>query len=168
MKNHSEENKLLYNKQRHFCVSLLRKEKKEYFAKINEKDIFDNRKFWQTVKPFISDKVKSKESIILVNNNNIESNEFDVAKTFNEFFSNIVKNLEIPEYQYEDNLHIRLSSNPVLHAIMKYRNHPSIDTIRQYCSAQRFPSFYFSAVDKNAVRKEIRKPLRTLIFQSKF
>ena len=40
---------------------------------------------------------------------------------------------------------------------MKYRNHPSINTIRQYCSAQRFPSFYFSAVDKNAVRKEIRK-----------
>ena len=49
----------------------------------------------------------------------MESNEFDVAKTFNEFFSNIVKNLEIPEYQCEDNLRIRLSSNPVLHAIMK-------------------------------------------------
>ena len=157
LKNPSEENKLLSNKQRNFCVSLLRKEKKEYFSKINEKDISDNRKFWQTVKPFISDKIKSKESIILVNNNNIESNEFDVAKTFNEFFSNIVINLEIPEYQCEDNLHIRLSSNPVLHAIMKYRNHPSINTIRQYCSAQRFPSFYFSAVDKNAVRKEIRK-----------
>ena len=157
LKNPSEENKLLYNKQRNFCVSLLRKEKKEHFAKINEKDISDNRKFWQTVSSFISDKIKSKESIILVNTNNIESNEFDVAKTFNEFFSNIVKNLEIPEYQREDNLHIRLSSNPVLHATMKYRNHPSINTVRQYCRAQRFPSFYFSAVDKNAVRKEIIK-----------
>ena len=140
LKNPSEENKLLYNKQRNFCVSLLRKEKKEYFAKINEKDISDNRKLWQTVKPFVSDKIKSKESIILVNNNNIESNEFDIAKTFNEFFSNVVKNFEIPEYQCEDNLHNRLSSNPVLHAIMKYRNHPSINNIRQYCSAQRFPS----------------------------
>ena len=95
-----------------------------------------------------------------MNNNNIESNEFDlifVAKTFNEFFSNIVKNLEIPKNQCEYNLHIRLSSNPVLHAILKYRNHPSINTNRQYCRAQRFPSFYFSAVDKNAVCKEIRK-----------
>ena len=156
LKNHSEVSKLLYNKQRNFCVSLLRKEKKKYFAKINEKDISDNRKFWQTVKPFISGKIKSKESIILVSNNNIESNEFDVAKTFNEFFSNIVKNLEIPEYQCEDNLHIRFSSNLVLHAIMKYTNHPNINTIRQYCRAQRFPSVYFSAVDKNAVRKEIR------------
>ena len=157
LNNPSEENKLLYNKQRNLCVSLLRKEKKEYFAKINEKDISDNRKFWQTVKPIISDKIKSKESIILVKNNNIRSNEFHVAKTFNEFFSNIVKNLEIPEYQCEDNLRIRVSSNPVLHAIMKYRNHPSINTIRQYCRAQRFPSFYFSTVDKNAVRKEIKK-----------
>ena len=157
LKNPSEENKLLYNKQRNFCVSLLRKEKREYFAKMNEKDISDNRTFWQTVKHFISDKIKSKESIILVNNSNIESNEIDVAKTFNEFVSNIVKNLDIPEYQCEDNLHFRLSSNPVLHATTKFRNHPSINTIRQYCSAQRFPSFYSSEVDKNAVRKEIRK-----------
>ena len=156
-KNPSAENKSLYNKQRNFCVSLLRKEKREYFAKINEKDITDNRKFWQTVKPFISDKVKSKESIILVNNNNIESKETEVAKTFNHFFSNAVKNLKIPEYQCEDNLHTRLSSNPVLQAIMKYRNHPSIKSITKYRNNQRFPSFHFSAVDKNAVRKEIRK-----------
>ena len=31
--------------QRNFCLSLLRTEKKEYFANLNEKDITDNRKF---------------------------------------------------------------------------------------------------------------------------
>ena len=36
------------------------KEKKWCFAKINEKDITDNRKFWQTIKPFLSDNIKSK------------------------------------------------------------------------------------------------------------
>ena len=41
--------KLIDNKQRNFCISLLRKEKREYFAKLNEKDIADNRKFWHTV-----------------------------------------------------------------------------------------------------------------------
>ena len=41
--------------------------------------------------------------------------------------------------------------------MLKYRNQPGINTIRQYCRAQRFPSFYFSVVDKNAVRKEISK-----------
>ena len=58
LKNHNDQNKLLYNKQRKYCVSLLRKEKKEYFARLNEKDITDNRKFWHTVKPFLSDKAK--------------------------------------------------------------------------------------------------------------
>ena len=84
----------------------------------------------------------------------MESNETEVAKTLNEFLSNIVKNLEILEYQCEDNLHSRLSSNPVLQAIMKYRHQPSISIIRRY--SQRFPSFYFSVIDKNTVLKEIR------------
>ena len=107
LKNPTDQNKLIYNKQRNFCVSLLRKEKKEYFAKLNEKDITDKRKFWLIVKPVLSDKVKSRETIILVNNENIESNENEVAKTFNDFFSNIVKSLKIPEYQCEDDLRNR-------------------------------------------------------------
>ena len=62
LKNPNDQNQLLYNKQRNYCVSPLRKEKKEYFARLNEKDIIDNRKFWHTVKPFLSDKVKSRGS----------------------------------------------------------------------------------------------------------
>ena len=104
LKNPTDLNKILYNKQRNYCVSLLKKEKKEYFAKLNEKEITDNRKFWHTFKPFLSDKVKSKETIIIINNDNLRSKETEVAKTFNDFFSNIVKNLEIPKYKCEDNL----------------------------------------------------------------
>ena len=65
----------MYNKQRNFCVSLLGKEKKECFAKSNEKDINDNMKFWYTIKSFLSDKVRSRETITLVNSKNIESNK---------------------------------------------------------------------------------------------
>ena len=85
LKNTNDQNKLHYNKQRNYCISLLRKEKKEYFARLNEEDITDNRKFWYTVKPFHSDKVKSREAIILVNNENIKSNENEMANTFNDF-----------------------------------------------------------------------------------
>ena len=155
LKNPNDQNKLLYNKQRNYCVSLLRKKKKEYSARLNEKDITDNRKFWHTVKPFLSDKVKSREAIILVDNENIKSNENEMANTFNDFFSNIVKNLKIPEYQCENDLHNRLSSHPALQAIMKYRNHPSINIIRHF--SQRYSSFYFSQVEKNTVLKEIRR-----------
>ena len=46
-----------------------------------------------------------------------------MAKTFNDFFSNIVKNLKIPEYHCKDDLYNRLSSHPTLQAMLKYRNH---------------------------------------------
>ena len=62
--------------------------------------------------------------------------KLDLQKPINEFFSHIVKSLEILEYQCKHNLHSRLSSNPVLQAIMKYRYHPSINIIRKY--SQRF------------------------------
>ena len=55
--------KFPYTKQRNFCVLLLRKVKREYFTNLNEKNITDNRKFWQTVKPFLSKKNKSREKM---------------------------------------------------------------------------------------------------------
>ena len=61
LKNSTVANKLAYTKQRNFCVSLLRKVKKEYFANLNEKNITDNRKFRRTVKHFLSQKNKSRE-----------------------------------------------------------------------------------------------------------
>ena len=169
LKNPTDQNKLIYIKKRNFCFS---SEKREYFAKLNEKDITNNRKFWHTVKPFLSDKVKSRETITLINNENVASNENEKAKTLNDFFSNIVKNLKIPEYQHEDDLHNRLSNHPALQAILKYRNHPSINNI--WNSSQRFSSFYFLHVHTNTVLKEIRrlsakkKLFRIPIFPSKF
>ena len=61
LKNLTVANKLAYTKQRKFCVLLLRKLKRGYFANVKKKNITDNRKFWQTVKPFLSNKNKSRE-----------------------------------------------------------------------------------------------------------
>ena len=41
---------IVYIKQRNYCVSLLRKTKKDYYANLNEKDIADNKQFWRTCK----------------------------------------------------------------------------------------------------------------------
>ena len=81
LKNPTTENRLIYNRQRNFCLSLLRKGKREYFANLNKKDITDNRTFWHIVNPFLSDKIKSRENITLVNNENITSKEVEVANT---------------------------------------------------------------------------------------
>ena len=56
LKNRSEENRMLFCKQRNKCVSLLRKSKKDYFENLNEKNITDNKRFWKTVKHFLSRK----------------------------------------------------------------------------------------------------------------
>ena len=45
LKDPSAANIFSYNKQRNWCVSLLRKGKKKYFPNLNEKDIIVNKKF---------------------------------------------------------------------------------------------------------------------------
>ena len=45
----------------------MRKEKKNHVLQVStKKGITDDRKFWHTVKSFLSDKIKSRESIVLV------------------------------------------------------------------------------------------------------
>ena len=59
-KNPTDENRYIFTKQRNSCVSLLRKEEKQYLMNLDEKDITDNRKFWHTVKLFFSEYIKSR------------------------------------------------------------------------------------------------------------
>ena len=74
------------------CITFT-KRKNQFFANLNEKDITDNRKLWCTVKPYFSEKFKSRESIVLIEKRKAISKEDEVANTLNGFFSNIVKNL---------------------------------------------------------------------------
>ena len=55
-KNHNYENWYLNKKQRNFCVSHLRKAKKNYYKNVKTQDITDNKKFWKTMRPYFSDK----------------------------------------------------------------------------------------------------------------
>ena len=98
-KNPSDGNKRLYNKQRNFCVSLLKKEKRKYYNNLDVK-IFDNNKtFWKRIKPLFSDKQRTlPRNITLVEGNEITSNKKEVAEKFNKFFVNAVANLDIKPY----------------------------------------------------------------------
>ena len=49
LKERTNEPKIVYNKQRSICVSLLRKTKRDYFANLGTKIIKDNRKFLKTL-----------------------------------------------------------------------------------------------------------------------
>ena len=50
-----------------FCVSLLRKTKKRYHENLNEKFVVDNKLFWKTVKPLLSDNVAGKDELKIMN-----------------------------------------------------------------------------------------------------
>ena len=53
---------IAYNKQRNYCVSLIRKEKKAYYGNLNIRDVADNKTFWRKVKPLFSEKVIYKQT----------------------------------------------------------------------------------------------------------
>ena len=114
-----------YKKQRNLCTYLLKKAKKDYYSNLNPKTITDNKKFWKTVKPLLSDKSIAKETITLVENDEIFQNEQLLAEKFNEFFSTAVTKLKI---RINSNIIIRniVDTDPISRAIAKYSAHPSI------------------------------------------
>ena len=64
--NPTEENNNLYKKQRHSCVNLLRKEKKNYYNNLDIKIFDDNKAFWKGIKPLFSDKQAIKQNKIFI------------------------------------------------------------------------------------------------------
>ena len=127
----------------------MRKTKKDYYENLNEKDVIENKKFWKTVKPLLSDKAKSSEYITLVHEDKIITTYDGNAKILNSFFSNVVQHLKIPEFKHID-LSGECISHPALKAIIKFRNHPSVSAIRNAFNSQ---SFNFSKVSVDDVLK---------------
>ena len=64
--------------QRNYCVS--RKSNKEYCSILDVENITDNKTFWKTVKPFLSDKVTSTQKIALIDNDGILKNYDKTAR----------------------------------------------------------------------------------------
>ena len=66
LKKKTDANRMLYKKQRNYCVSLFKKSKTNYYANLDEKKVSDNKLFWKVIKPSLSDKLCVKEQINLV------------------------------------------------------------------------------------------------------
>ena len=103
------------------------------------------------MKPLLPNNIVSNEKITLVEGEEIIKTNQVNAKVLNNFFSNIIKNLEIPQYNQVDPI-CRNIKDPVIKAIIKYRNHPSIITIKERCTNSKFS---FSFIEKNDILKEI-------------
>ena len=152
LKSRSEEDRQRFRKQINLCVSLLRKTKKSYYSNLDDKNVIDNRKFLKTVKAMLPNKFVNNEKITLVGNEKITTNDKEITKVLNDFFSNIIKTLNIPKTDHTNSI-IENIRDPTLKAILKYRKHPSILAIKRKLKSG--PVFTFNHITKEDVIKEI-------------
>ena len=80
-----------YKRQRNRCLSILRKTKKEFFNSLNIKQVSDNELFWKIVKPFFSEKGSNSSKITLVEENNVISDQEEIANIMKNYFINVTK-----------------------------------------------------------------------------
>ena len=121
---------------------------------MNTKRVVDNKKFRKTVKSTFSDKSNNFESITLVQNASIVSDENEVANIFNEYFGNLAEdlNLHVPENLVN---HYCKGEDPFSSAILKYQNYSSITATKRIDLLNKF-SF------RNSSISDIKKALQNL------
>ena len=130
LRSRSVEDRNAYNKQRNYCVSLIRKIKKDYYNNLDYKKIIDNKSFWKYIKPLLSEKNARSNKITLVEDNSILENNDKIAETFNNFFTSAVSNLNIPPF-VDPSVEIDHIEDPILCIIEQYKNLPSIVAINE-------------------------------------
>ena len=141
-KNRTPKNWIIFKKQRNKCVKILRNVKKEYLSNLNVKDVTDSRKFWSTVKPFFSDTSKTVNNIILSDNDKMLKDEKKVAKTLNDYFTNLTKKLKLKPITFND-------------TVNSFENHNSIGKIKGYYKDEL--SFEFKQFTTNELLKIIKE-----------
>ena len=52
---------------------------RDYYANLTEKDVVDNKNFWKTIKPLLSNKIKSSVTVCLVEGEKLLTNNKENA-----------------------------------------------------------------------------------------
>ena len=133
----------LYKKQRNYVVNLNKQAKRSLFSATNS----SSKSFWNIAKPLFSDKGCTKEDkIFLLEDDNIITENTEVANIFNEYFVNITRSLPITLWAPETlSATDSLTQDPIETIIYKFKNHPSVVRI---CSEKRTEdTFSFSHIN---------------------
>ena len=71
------------------------------------------------------------------------SNDEEIPETFNKYFCKIAKNVSLPESLPIKKPSVELFAEPIIHALEKYKDHPSITSIKNRVASltiQNLPS----------------------------
>ena len=132
----SRENFLDDKKAKNTCNNLSKYAKKSYFDKVTSKGFVSNKAFWNTVKPFLTNKgFLTNANITIKRKDEIVTDNSKPAHLFNSHYINIVENtsgippdnIGNPECKSDDHLTVE--------KIFKHhKNQPSIETINKICN----------------------------------
>ena len=111
------------------------KNQKEYFNNLNIKR-FQIINFWKSIKPFFSDKGASFSKITLVEGNDIVSNEEEIANIMNDYFTNVIRTLNLKKHfsasngdpsEFESHINIKMIHEKYLEIISESFNFNPVD-----------------------------------------
>ncbi len=136
--NRSNENWEKYRKQRNACVDLRRQSMRNYFSnRLQDQKSGSGRVFWQTVKPFLTNKgAHGNDTITLNENGKMIHDQSQVANIMNDFFTNVAD-------------HIGQDTD------LGLTDHPSVEAIR--ANNPNVTKFEFQPVTPADMEKIIKK-----------
>ena len=105
--------------------------------------------------PFLSNKGSNRSQITVVSNEEIISDDSQVAETMNNYFEKAVKSLNITENQYHLSSTSSSNDGPIETAIKKFNCHPSIIAINRNFTIASY--FNFVKVNPSNIDEEISK-----------
>ena len=146
----------------------MKKEKENFFLPtLIQKNIADGKTFLQTVKPFFSDKALDSDQITLINNDEIISDDENIAETFKNFFSNNVKNLNLKVDENLLNQNLEFIEELLLRAIKHYEDHPSVKGIERNVGRRNFSFSFatFTDIEQELKNLNLKKASQDRIIQ---
>ena len=119
---------------------------------IRTKNVLDSKKFWKTMRPFLSFKNTVFSQISIEKNNRIISDDSDLSEKFGNYFEDAdgLLNVKPDENYLSDEEHL---SDSVEVTIRKFENHSNIQAINQNISVNQ--GVYFSNTEVRDKLKEI-------------
>ena len=151
----SVENKIKYKKQKNYTKRLCRREKKNFIKKLDLAKLDENRKFWETLKPFFSDKGNGQENITLIEEDEIVTDSKRIADIFNKYFKDAVD--QLGPFNNDDVFTVvgEDITDKIQRITEKFKNHPSIRKIKE--NSEDTPLFKFREIDSECMVTEIKK-----------
>ena len=99
----SRENILAMKCAKNLCNNLIKTNKKSYFQKVREKGFANNKAYWNTIKPFLTNKgFLTSDSISLTKENETITDKKTITYSFNTHYVNIVKNHQVKLLRYKE------------------------------------------------------------------